>query len=135
MISIEQALTIEDPWHGIEPCQDCGITHMPVWVHVNFDSAHPLAGELRRSRDELVENGHGGDEGYLYERAGVVCRARQTAQRALSAALDRLADAQDEDDVIQAVRLAPEALWKAFEESSILLVQLEQFEPVSRLEP
>jgi hypothetical protein len=58
-MTITEALELdEDSWHGVEPCEDCGIFHTPVWWHVDFDSDHPRAAELRalaraQSRGEI----------------------------------------------------------------------------------
>jgi hypothetical protein len=56
-LTIERALAIDVPWHGIEPCEDCGLDHMPVWVHVDFYSEDtPLAEALQARAIAISES-------------------------------------------------------------------------------
>ena len=55
LVAIEEALAIEGDWHGIEPCEGCGLLHSPVWAHVDFDSEDShLADMLRQRREQVI---------------------------------------------------------------------------------
>jgi hypothetical protein len=53
-MTIEEALTFDGDWHGIEPCDDCGRTHTPVWWHVDFHSEDTHLAVMLRSRMAAV---------------------------------------------------------------------------------